>query len=273
MKKRTNNTNLIYEPRGTTEFARLACNREIGCPHNCRYCYGPASMRVSRENWTTPRAKENYLRNLLDSIKKREKQHLPIHQVLLEYTGDCYADPCDTLTGRTIRMLHDSGYGVCVLTKAGMNAVKDIKLFDPRIDCLGCTITSFNEAEITEWEPSAPHPSTRLAALKVFHDAGIFTWISMEPIISPASSLQVVELTHKYVDHYKSGLMTVRGQRLPDGYYDNTFDWKAYVAEFIALCESYNKTWYCKHTLWEYMPDTGSYPGTDEYRFRPMCHK
>jgi DNA repair photolyase len=91
MKKTTKNTNLIYVPGGGTEFARLALNREVGCPHNCRYCFGPASMRVSREDWTTPRAKENYLRNLLDSIKKREKQTLPIYQVLMSYSGDCYA--------------------------------------------------------------------------------------------------------------------------------------------------------------------------------------
>lgn len=229
-------------------------------------------MRVSREDWTTPRAKENYLRNLLDSIKKREKQALPIYQVLMSYSGDCYGDPDDTLTGRSIQMLHDSGYGVCILTKAPQNAVKDIDLFNPKTDCLGVSIATFNEDEIAEWEPSAPHPSTRLVGLKPFHDAGIFTWISLEPIISPATSLDVVRLTHECVDHYKSGLMTVRGQKLPDGYYTGEYDWKVYAAEFIRLCESFGRTWYCKHSLYEYMPDIGVYPGTDEFRFRPMCH-
>jgi DNA repair photolyase len=199
MKKKAKNKNLIYVPRGTTEFARLACNPKIGCVHYCKYCFGPASFRVSREDWTTPRVKADFLLNLLASIKDREKQNLPRHQILLEYGGDCYGDPNDTLTGRTIRILHDSGYGTCVLTKAPQNAIKDIKLFDPRIDCLGVSIATFDEKEISDWEPSAPHPSTRLAALKVFHDAGIYTWISMEPIISPATSLDVVRLTHACV--------------------------------------------------------------------------
>ncbi len=271
MRVKAVNKNLIYEPGGITEFARLALNREVGCPHGCRYCYGPASFRVARENWTTSRAKADYLLNLLASVKDREKKHLPRHQVLLEYSGDVYANPNDTLTARTIRILHDSDYGVCVLTKNPTNALKDIMLFDPRIDCLGVSLSTFDEAEIAYWEHDAPHPSTRLAALKEFYSAGIYTWISQEPIISPASSLQVIERTHAYVDHYKSGLMTTRGQRLPDGYYDGSFDWTVYTADFIARCESYKRTWYAKHTLWKFMPDP-HYTPTDEYRFRSMFH-
>lgn len=148
MRTKSVNKNLIYEPRGTTEFARNALNREVGCPHNCRYCYGPASFRVAREEWTTPRAKSDFLLNLVASIKDREKQNLPKHQVLMEYSGDCYADPTDTLTGRAIRILHDSDYGVCVLTKAPMNALKDLMLFDPSRDCLGVSLSTFNETAI-----------------------------------------------------------------------------------------------------------------------------
>jgi len=72
-----------------------------------------ASFRVARENWVTTRAKADFLRNLLATIKKREREQLPVYQVLMEYSGDCYGDPSDTLTGRAIRMLHDS-LGVCV---------------------------------------------------------------------------------------------------------------------------------------------------------------
>ncbi len=268
--KQKRSTGLIYEPGGITEFARLALNREVGCVHDCKYCYGPASMHVKREDWTKPRAKDNYWTNLLFDLRKREKRGLPKHQVLMEYSGDCYGDPNDALTGESIKMLHDFGYGVCILTKAPMNAVKNIALFDPKIDCFGSTITTFDPVELAEWEPKAPCPQDSLAALKEFHDAGIYTWISMEPIISPATSLQVIELTHQHVDHYKTGLMNPRGMALPDGYAKH--DWKAYAADFIKACESYGKTWYCKHTLWEYMPDIGTYPGTDEYKFRPMCH-
>jgi hypothetical protein len=259
------NTNLIYEPGGITEFARLALNREVGCVHGCKYCYGPASMHVSREDWTTPRAKDNYLTNLLFTLRKREKQNAPQHQVLMEYSGDCYGDPADTLTGESIKLLHDFGYGVCILTKAPMNAVKDLKLFDPRLDCLGCTITTFYPAEIAAWEPNAPSPQDRLDAVKEFYDAGIYTWLSLEPIINPATSLDVVRQSHEWVDHFKTGKMNVRGVPLPDGYAKH--DWTAYTAEFIRLCDSYSSTWYCKHTLWSYLP-----AGAVNEKFRPMCH-
>lgn len=259
------NTNLIYEPGGITEFARLALNREVGCVHDCKYCYGPASMHVKRKDWTKPRAKDNYLTNLLFDLRKREKRGLPKHQVLMEYSGDCYGDPADTLTGESIKLLHDFGYGVCILTKAGMNAVKDIKLFDPKIDCFGSTITTFDPVELAEWEPKAPCPQDRLAALKEFHDAGVYTWISMEPIISPATSLQVIELTHQCVDHYKTGLMNVRGMKLPNGYANQ--EWKAYAADFIKACESHGRSWYAKHTLESHLPI-----GAVNQKFRPMCH-
>jgi len=62
------NTDLIYELGGITEFARLALNEDVGCVHGCKYCYGPASMHVSRKDWTTPREKENYLTNLLFTL-------------------------------------------------------------------------------------------------------------------------------------------------------------------------------------------------------------
>jgi CheY-like chemotaxis protein len=164
-----------------------------------------------------------------------------------------------------MKLLHDFGYGVCILTKAPMNAVKDIPLFNPKIDCLGCTITTFDPAEIEEWEPNAPYPQYRLAALKEFHDAGIYTWVSMEPIISPATSLDVVKLTHRHVDHYKTGLMNVRGVPLPDGY--SNHDWKAYAADFIAMCESYGRSWFAKHTLESYLP-----VGAVNEKFRPIYH-
>jgi DNA repair photolyase len=260
-----NNTSLIYEPGGITEFARLALNREVGCVHDCKYCYGPASMHVKREDWTKPRAKNNYLTNLLFDLRKREKRGLPKHQVLMEYSGDCYGDPADTLTGESIKLLHDFGYGVCILTKAGMNAVKDIKLFDPKIDCFGSTITTFDPVELAEWEAKAPCPQDRLAALKEFHDAGIYTWVSMEPVISPATSLQVVALTHQSVDHYKTGLMNARGMNLPNGYASN--DWHAYTADFIEACESYGRSWFAKHTLESHLP-----VGAVNQKFRPMCH-
>jgi DNA repair photolyase len=222
-------------------------------------------MHVKRKDWTTPRVKENFLENLRLTLEKREKDDALKHQVLMEYSGDCYGDPKDTMTGEAIKLMHEFGYGVCILTKCPTNALKDIHLFDSRIDCLGCTITTFDPAEIKEWEPNAPSPQDRLDAVREFYRAGIYTWLSMEPIISPASSLEVVKLTHQCVDHYKTGLMNVRGVPLPDGY--GKHDWTAYTAEFIRLCEFYGRTWYTKHTLESYLP-----VGAVNEKFRPMCH-
>ena len=44
--------NIIYAPRGQAgEYAPLAANMYRGCPHACAYCYCPAVLRMTREEF------------------------------------------------------------------------------------------------------------------------------------------------------------------------------------------------------------------------------
>jgi hypothetical protein len=45
----------------------------------------------------------------------------------------------------------------------------------------------------------------QIAALKVFHDRGIFTWVLLESTLDCEGSLTVVEATHELVDLHKVG--------------------------------------------------------------------
>src|SRR4029077_4388958 len=54
-------------------------------------------------------------------------------------------------------------------------------------------------------ERNAALPGDRIAALKRFHEAGVFTWLSLEPTIDVEASLSIVDVTHEFVDLYKVG--------------------------------------------------------------------
>jgi DNA repair photolyase len=50
------------------------------------------------------------------------------------------------------------------------------------------TLTSLDEGFSQKWERDAALPGDRIAALKRFHEASIFTWISLEPTLDGESS-------------------------------------------------------------------------------------
>ena len=67
-----------------------------------------------------------------------------------------------------------------------------------------------------------------MAALQAFHNAGIFTWVSLEPTPDAESSLAIVRETYHFVDLFKVG----RVNYLP---MTKTTDWQDYTLRMIEL--------------------------------------
>ena len=43
---------VVYQPKGRAlEYSELACNLYMGCTHGCKYCFAPACMRKTPEQW------------------------------------------------------------------------------------------------------------------------------------------------------------------------------------------------------------------------------
>jgi DNA repair photolyase len=126
-------------------------------------------------------------------------------QVLLSFTTDAYNPFDSTLTRPTIEILREFGLAYCVLTKGGTRALVDIDLYRPNRDAFASTLTSLDDAFSLKWEREAALPGDRITALKAFHSAGIYTWVSLEPTLDIESSLAIVQETHDYVDLYKIG--------------------------------------------------------------------
>lgn len=52
-------------------------------------------------------------------------------------------------------------------------------------------------------EPGASPNDQRIWAMQVLHNAGVKTWASIEPIIDPVKSFEMIERTIEFCDHYK----------------------------------------------------------------------
>lgn len=238
----------IYAPKGQAgEYAPLACNPYRGCGHGCAYCYVPLVTKQPRQEFDAGAVERNgFMVNLQhDAAKYRELG--VTEQVMLSFTTDPFHPGDTVLTTLTIATLQEYGLGVCTLTKGGTRALRDLPLFRPKRDAFASTLTSLDAHFSKKWERNAAPPADRIAALKKFHEAGIFTWVSLEPTIDLAASSAIVEATHDFVDFYKVG----RVNYLP---MTKTTDWQAYTLRMLDVLNQFGARHYIKHDLQGFLP-------------------
>jgi len=238
---------VIYEPKGRAkEYSDLALNIYNGCSFGCKYCFAPLIMKRDRENFRTEiKERDSFIEKVeSDCIKLRGTKS----RVLLCFTCDPYND-LDLITETTSKVLelfkkYDISFQI--LTKGGSRAERDFAWYKPG-DAFAATLTFVDDAISKEWEPGAASPANRMKTLKIAHDAGIETWVSLEPVIDPAESLKIIELTHDYVDLYKVGKLN-HNDELAD-----TIDWKKFGEDAIELLEKYGNKYYIKDDLKKYL--------------------
>ena len=180
-------------------------------------------------------------KNFIQRLKRdaRKYQALKIaEQVMFSFTTDVYNPFNTSLTRSAIEILIEHGLAFCVLTKGGTRALADIDLYRPDRDAFASTLTSLDDGFSRKWEPMAALPADWLAALRAFHERGIFTWVSLEPTLDIEHSLAVVEATHQFVDLYKVG----RANYLKE--LTKTLDWKTYTLRMVDALNRLGKKYY-----------------------------
>jgi DNA repair photolyase len=244
---------LIYEPRGRArEYAALACNIYRGCDHRCVYCYAPSATFTERQKFSNPIPRQDFLARL-----HKELANHPGHsqRVLLCFTCDPYQhiDVSHKLTRLTIQQLHKGGYTIQVLTKGGSRALRDLDLFKPA-DAFATTLTCLDDIESLKWEPNAALPQNRIETIRAFHNAGISTWVSLEPVLNPKTSLEIIRQTYSFVNLFKIGKLNYHPMA-------KSIDWRAFALSAIELLESLNQPYYIKRDLQQFLPVGALGPG------------
>jgi len=241
---------LIYAPEGQAgEYSRLALNDYRGCGHGCVYCYVPPIIKMPRiefDKGAIP--KKDYLDRLRKDAKKY-REHGITERVLLCFTTDPY-NPDDVtyqLTRECLIILSEHGLAFCTLTKGGSRALRDIDLFRPGRDAFASTLTTLNDEQSLGMEPKAALPADRLATLKRFHDAQIYTWVSLEPVYDPAMTLACIEESKDFVDFYKVG--RINYHRI-----GRDIDWRKFTQDVAELLTRLGKGHYIKKDLQPFLP-------------------
>jgi len=236
----------IYQPRGKAgEYAELAVNLFNGCPHGCTYCYVPTIKNSSRSEHLNVFTRVG----ILDAIEKdaRKMQGDPRH-VLLCFMCDPYP-PSDqkpfSVTREAIKILKRYKMRVAVLTKGGYRAVRDFDLLTPQ-DKFGCTLTFVRTEDSALFEPFAASPNERLATLMEANKKGIPTWASLEPVIDPEQTLELIRRSYTYVDEYKVGKLN---------YLPLEVNWRSFCVNLAATLQDCHVHYYIKDSLLPFWPD------------------
>jgi DNA repair photolyase len=145
-------------------------------------------------------------------------------------------------------MLKHYGMGICTLTKGGSRALRDIDLFRPGRDAFACTLTSLNDAFSLKWERNAALPLDRIDTLRTYHESGIFTWVSLEPVLDTAATLAIIRHTHRFVDMYKVGRANYIGLT-------KTTNWKQFTGDVLKVLAETGAHAYIKRDLQPYLPE------------------
>jgi hypothetical protein len=230
----------IYEPQGKArEYSPFAFNVYEGCSHKCKYCYVPELVKKYKPNYTPGQERRTTYGQVenLNSFKGSKQQ------VLLCFMTDPYTainqEYQDTRT--TIRKFIENKIPFSILTKSkyALNDLDIIKEAGPSA-IVGYTLTLDNDKDSLYYEPGACLPGERINALAKFKNNGVRTWASLEPVLKPEQSINLIKLSWPGVDFFKLGKLN---------HYTSSINWKKYLYEAVELLREYKKPFYIKKDL------------------------
>ena len=237
--------NVVYEPKGRArEYSELACNLYRGCTHGCRYCYAPSCMRTTGEKWhATAAPRRDVLQNLeKDAIKLRGDSR----RILFCFLSDPYQpiERVERLTRQALGIVAKHRLNSQVLTKGCADLIQeDMGLMKDAHTQLGITLCFADDSIRKDWEPGASTVDDRLTVLKTAHKAGIFTWVSLEPVIDPEQALTVIRMAHPYVNFWKVGKLNHMKE------HEKTVNWGKFLYDAEQLFTKFGAKYYIKNDL------------------------
>ena len=228
---------VIYEPKGRArEYSPLACNLYMGCTHGCKYCYAPACMHKKSEEWhRESRVRADNVLDLFERDVRKLELAKDTRRVLFCFLSDPY-QPIEAdlhITRRSIAIAAQHGVKVDILTKGDANLIEeDLDLMAMSDTHLGITLSFSKDSSRMKWEPMASTVQSRLNILRKAHEKGIYTWVSMEPVIIPSEALEVIKLAHPYVNFWKIGKLNHNKA------VEAQVDWPKFREDAMALLDS-----------------------------------
>lgn len=246
----------IYKPKGSAgQYSPFGLNPYTGCDHGCFYCYQQCIVNRFQPDvdFTSIKSRPGFIESLLLDAPKFSGGE----QVTLCFGCDPYNHINDQLqlTRQSLKILLANKICAAILTKGGMKATADTDIilqFGKHI-MVGTTPTFVRNADSRKYEPGAALPMERLAMVKHFHDIGVTTWTSFEPVIDPAQSLDLMEMYAPYTNCFKIGKLN-HNPKL-----EKSIDWRKFLDDAVAIMRKHNKTFIIKSDLLKFNNGTFLY--------------
>ena len=211
----------IYQPSGkAAEYSQWACNFFTGCSNDCCYCYCKRGV-ISRLWDSTPRLKkcfvtENHAFDVFCKELDNCDELIGSGGLLFSFTTDPLLPETRNLTFRAMEEAISRGINVKVLTKradwidefVSRTEIQTINYgHNGHRIAFGFTLTGLDVHE-----PFASPNYERIEAMRQLHNKGFRTFASIEPVIDPAMSRTMIEVTAGFCDLYKVGLISGKGK-------------------------------------------------------------
>lgn len=246
--KTTTRKTMLYKTG--VEYGDYTMNHVQGCSHGCLYpCYAFLLKKrfgqiKSYEQWIEPVLVSNTLELLDKEIPKLKDKIQSVH---LCFTTDPFMHGYPEIADMSIaaiRKLNATGIKCTVLTKS----ILPIALAElSKENEYGITFVSMDETFRKKMEPGATSYADRLAALRVLHDAGCRTWVSMEPYPTPNlieqnlnDLLEAVSFVDKIIFGRTNYSTEVSAYKEHKTYYNKL------AAEVISFCEEHGIQYHIK---------------------------
>ncbi|MCL5236334.1 MAG: radical SAM protein [Nitrospirae bacterium] len=234
---------VIYETKGRAqEYCPLAASIYFGCEHGCSYCFAPKVLKKTRNDFLQPR----YRAGALDVLMREAPQYAG-KEVLMSFTTDPYQsiDKALLFTRGALGIFAQYGIRPVILTKGGLRSMRDFDILESCGGKYGATLTFLDPTLSQLEEPGAASPQDRIEALYQAKKKGIETWVSLEPVIDPQEALEIIYLTHHFVDEYKVGRLNYDPRA-------KSVDWQKFGGNVIETLEHFGKRYYIKRDLAAY---------------------
>jgi DNA repair photolyase len=201
-------------------------------------------MRTTGEKWHAKAEPRKDILRLLEKDAQR-LQDDP-RSILFCFLSDPYQplERTERLTRQFLEIIAKHRLNNQVLTKGCADLIlKDLGLMKTARPQLGITLCFADDTVRRDWEPYASTVDDRLNVLKTAHRAGIFTWVSLEPVINPGQALAVIRMTHPYVKFWKVGKLNHMKE------YERTVDWGKFLFDAETLLTKLGAKYYIKNDL------------------------
>lgn len=240
----------IYQPSGkAAEYSPWACNFYIGCSNDCEYCY--CKCGVMSHVWSTePKLKkcfkdEAHAIDIFEHELRRNLEPLREWGLLFSFTTDPMLPETRTLTIEAAGIALSYGVPIQILTKCTEWLYDEnfriplersyLWVFKKHLIAFGFTLTGCDDKE-----PGASLTDERIEAMRELHKMGFKTFASIEPVIDPALSMQMIRTTKDFCDLFKVGLISGKGKGFYDDCHLSVF-WNSLIDLTERGCKIYPK--------------------------------